>query len=380
MREIEAVERDVSVGIGEAHGLETDLAERARQRVGAVENGVLGVEEHEDAVERGGALLDGGEVAPEAAGGAGDDAEAGQEAGEVGDGDRAGVDAHAHDEEEDGDGDADEDLHHRGDPRLPAVLPRAEAEEALEDAVGAFGERLLQAVGARHADAGKALGDLGGHRGDLGLGAGGEAPQPAADAVDRDERGGEDEADADGERPVDAQHEADGDDDGEDAGDAAEDGAHRRADQADVGGEPRGEAGGRLGLQAGEVGADEADEHRLAELGLHAVGDAVAGDLLEILTECVGAAEHDHPERSPPDHGLGLRLKRGHHHLDQLGVPARGERHDAGHQQRDGEELPLRPQPYAPEPPPGGWHAGGQRVRHGRAILGGAGSPGRWPD
>ena len=58
------------------------------------------------------------------------------------------------------------------------------------------------------------------------------------------------------------------------AGDAAEHRAHRAADQPDVGGEARGEAGGRLGLQPREVGADQPREHGLAELGLHPVGDA----------------------------------------------------------------------------------------------------------
>ena len=60
---------------------------------------------------------------------------------------------------------------------------------------------------------------------------------------------------------------------------------------ADVGGEARGEAGRRLGLQAREVGADERGEHRLAKLGLHAVGDAVAGHLLEVLADGAGAAQ-----------------------------------------------------------------------------------------
>ena len=203
------VERDVAVGIGEVHVLEADLPERARQRLRAVEDGVLGVEEHEDAVERRRALLHGGEVAAEPPGRAGDHAEAGQEAGEVGDGDGAGADAQADDEEQDRDRDADQHLHHRRHPRLPAVLPGPQAEEPLEDAVGAGGERLLQAVGARHADAGEALGDLGGHRGHLGLGALGEAAQPPADAVDRDERQREDEADADRQRPVDGQHHRD---------------------------------------------------------------------------------------------------------------------------------------------------------------------------
>ena len=55
-------------------------------------------------------------------------------------------------------------------------------------------QRLLQAVGAGHADARQALGHLGGHRRHLGLGALGQPPQPAADAVDRDERRGEDQA------------------------------------------------------------------------------------------------------------------------------------------------------------------------------------------
>ena len=74
--------------------------------------------------------------------------------------------------------------------RLRRPKSRSKSVSALSD------ERLLQPVGARHADAREALGDLGGHRGDLGLGALGEAPQAAADAVDRDERQREDEADA----------------------------------------------------------------------------------------------------------------------------------------------------------------------------------------
>ena len=66
-REGEAVEGDVAVGIGEMHVLEADLADGALDPVGAVDDGVLGVEEHEDPVERRGALLDGGEVAAEPA-------------------------------------------------------------------------------------------------------------------------------------------------------------------------------------------------------------------------------------------------------------------------------------------------------------------------
>ena len=69
--------------------------------------------------------------------------------------------------------------------------------------LGVLGERLLEAVGARHADAGEAFGDLGGHRGDLGLGRLGEPAQAAADAVHRDEGDGEDQRDADRQLPVD---------------------------------------------------------------------------------------------------------------------------------------------------------------------------------
>ena len=94
------------------------------------------------------------------------------------------------------------------------------------------GERLLEAVGAGHADAGEALGDLGGHRRDLGLGApwrGARRRRPmrltgtSARAKTR--------ADADGQRPVDAEQDDEGDDDGQDAGDAAEERAHGGADQ-----------------------------------------------------------------------------------------------------------------------------------------------------
>ena len=71
---------------------------------------------------------------PEPAGGAGDDAEAGQEAGEVGDGDGAGRMRRPTTKRSTRDGDADQHLHHRRDPGLPAVLADAQAEEPLEDA------------------------------------------------------------------------------------------------------------------------------------------------------------------------------------------------------------------------------------------------------
>ena len=99
---------------------------------------------------------------------------------------------------------------------------------------------------------------------------------------------------------------------------------------ADVGGEAGGEAGRRLGLQPREVGADQPREHGLAELGLHAVGDAVAGDLLDVLAD--GRWRRLRPITPSGPHQITdwrALLEGGHHQLDELRVAGGGERDDA---------------------------------------------------
>ena len=86
----------------------------------------------------------------------------------------------------------------------------------------------------------------------------------------------------------------------------------------------------------------------------------------------------DDPERPPPEDVGRMRLEGRHHQLDQLGIARRGQRHHPGHRQRHGEERPLRPEPAAPQPPPGRRHAGGQGVGHGRSWTG-AGDPAAGP-
>ena len=168
--ERDALEGGVAVGVDEGDVLEADLPEHAVDPLGAVADGVLDVEQREDAIERGAPLLDTGDAAAEAAGRAGDHPEAGEERGEVRDGDGAGLHTQPDDEEQDRDGDPDQHLHQRRDPGLHPDLGGAQAEQPLEDALGVLGERGLEPVGPRHADAGEALGDLGGHRRHLGLG------------------------------------------------------------------------------------------------------------------------------------------------------------------------------------------------------------------
>jgi hypothetical protein len=114
--------------------------------------------------------------------------------------------------------------------------------------------------------------------------------------------------------------------DGEDAGDPTEQRADRGADQTDVGGEPRGEPGRRLGLQPGQVGADQPLVHGLAQLGLHPVDRPVA-------------------------------------ELDQLRIARRRDGHHSGHGERDRQQAPLGRKPAAPEPQQG------RPLRRGRGSL-----------
>jgi hypothetical protein len=149
--------------------------------------------------------------------------------------------------------------------------------------------------------------------------------------------------------PVDRQHHPEGDDDDEDAGDAADQGFDRGGDQADVGGEARGEPRRRLGLQPCEVGADEPLEHVLLKVRLEPGQQHVGAGDPHVLAAALGEGEPQHEQRPPPDHrelvglvGLDdelhhLRVARGRHRLD-----------DHEHEHRS-DEHPVAHDPFAPE-------------------------------
>ena len=149
-----------------------------------------------------------------------------------------------------------------------------------------------------------------------------------------------------------------------DAGDAAEHRAHRVADQADVGGEARGEPGRRLGLQPREVGADQRARTCVlrSSVSMRLV-TRVPVISLKILADGAGAAQPDHRRAAP------TRARR-RRRTGRRSSPAGSAWSSRPRRPRPARSSPARPraapsagEPVAPEPPPG---------RDGRA-----GSPGR---
>lgn len=315
-------------GIAEADGdvFERDFAANRGEGSGG-SGGLDGggrVEDFADALEAGGAAL--GEVDDPAEGDHGPDehAHVGLEHDEGAERDFAGVETPAagpHDEEE---GEADEGLEQGVEDAGIAGEAEIGADVILIESFEFAELGLFLRVGADDADAVEVFLNAAGDVAELGL----DELEALVDLLaevndDEADEGGGDEGD-EGELPVDAGHDGDGEEGGEDGFDPVHDaGAEHHADLIEVVGGAGHEVAGAHGLVVGGAEQEEVGEDVVADVVLDVAGDADEDEAHEVLQDAAGEAEQNDDEGEDPEAGEVLAGKEGIEAVaDEEGVDA----------------------------------------------------------